>query len=301
MSPLAVTTIENPRSGDGEVPARPLWLEEFAAECVVRKVVEYRSNIFLTTLESAHDRLVQARVRGAESLGRDQFEETTICAYGAIAEELAEAPARHPVRFWNLIPRIHRACEGGVDRYMNFNAGRYEAFRRWFGADNLDRLPTASGIGHDGDDLIIEVLATDVEGFAVDNPRQIPPVRYSRRYGPRPPCFARATLVRGRTPRLLVGGTASVVGEISMHDRDLTRQIEETLANLRSLLGSSGLDLPWKFSDLRVYHPRPDDAGAIAQAVRRGFPGSTRIELTRADLCRRELLVEIEGVAKPQE
>jgi chorismate lyase/3-hydroxybenzoate synthase len=301
MSRVAVRTLEKPRPGawDGAGSVRPLWLQELAGGCVARPVLGRRSNLFITTLESAHDRLVQVRVRGAGALSPDQFEEATIFAYGAIAEELAESSARHPVRFWNYIPRIHRVCDDGLDRYMNFNAGRYEAFRRWFGPDNLDRLPTASGIGHDGEDLIIDVLATDVEGIAVDNPSQIPPVRYSRRYGPRPPCFARATLVRGRTTRLLVGGTASVVGEISVHHRDLTGQIEQTLKNLRSLLGSSGLGSQCEFSDLRVYHRRPGDAGAITRAVRRGFPASTRIELTRADLCRRELLVEMEGVVTP--
>jgi len=298
MSELAITPVVHPRcrtrkSGQCE---RPLWLAEVARQCNVRKVVERDAQMLMTTLESANDRLIHVRVRGATALSPSGFEAVTIQAYAAISEELAAAPARHPVRFWNYIPDIHRDCGGGVDRYMTFNAGRYEAFRRWFGPENMHRLPTASGIGHDGPDLVIEALATDVEGIAVDNPRQIPPVRYSRRYGVRPPCFARAMLVPGHAPRLLVGGTASVVGEISLHHRDLRGQIDETMKNLQVLLGSSGLATPHRFSELRVYHRRPGDAGTIEQAVRRSFGAGARIELTLAELCRRELLVEIEGV-----
>lgn len=300
MPELAISPNEIPRSGPlgGEASLRPLWLEQLAGRCAGRKLAEYPTNIQVTTLESASDRLVRARVRGAGELDSRPFKNATISAYSAIAKEMAAEPVRHPVRFWNYIPHIQLACDGGMDRYQIFNAGRYESFRRWFGPENLRRLPTATGIGHDGADLIIEALGTNVKGIAVDNPRQIPPVRYSRRYGPRPPCFSRATLVQGRTPRLLVGGTASVVGEISVHHCHLAAQIDETMRNLHCLLGSSGLgQLPW-FSELRVYHRRLGDAEEIAQAVRHGFGASTRIELMRADLCRRELLVEIEGVAE---
>jgi len=300
MSELAVSPIETSRSlaREGGDSARPLWLEELARRCAVHNKTNGPANMSLTTLESPNDRLVCVRVREAGNLLPRQFEEATVAAYGAIAKELATAPARHPVRFWNYIPDIHCVCDDGLDRYMIFNAGRFEAFRRWLGPENLCQLPTATSIGHSGADLIIEALATDVEGIAVDNPRQIPPVQYSRRYGPRPPCFARATLVRSRAPRLLVGGTASVVGERSVHHRDLSAQIDETLTNLHSLLASSGLCQPRVFSDLRIFHRRPGDVGAIAKAVRRRFLDSTRIEFMRADLCRRELLVEIEGVVQ---
>ena len=44
-------------------------------------------------------------------------------------------------------------------------------------------------------DLMIDALSAASPGIAVENPRQIPSYRYARRYGPRPPCFARATLL----------------------------------------------------------------------------------------------------------
>jgi hypothetical protein len=82
---------------------------------------------------------------------------------------------------------------------------------------------------------------------------------------------------------------------------DLRRQTEETFENLASLIRSAarndaaGLEA---FRELRVYHFRDADRSEIAELVERAFPGLDRIEYLRADLCRPELAVEIEGVAE---
>jgi enamine deaminase RidA (YjgF/YER057c/UK114 family) len=147
----------------------------------------------------------------------------------------------------------------------------------------------------------------------VENPRQIPSYRYARRYGPRPPCFSRATLLGDA--RLLVGGTASILGEDSAHEGDLANQIQETLQNLASLIRAAGAHVNGKanessvedrselpelkqFEELRIYHPRANDAQAIQRAVAAVFSPAVRIEWMAAELCRRELLVEMEGVAR---
>ena len=263
--------------------------------------------------------LVTVRKAGAAALTPSEFEACTRSAYSAIAAQLDRARAPHPVRFWNYIPDIHRPCGAGLDRYMAFNAGRFAACSDWFGGpDTFDRvLATGSGVGHSGDDLVIHALAAAAPGTAVENPRQIPAYRYSRRFGPRPPCFARATVVRpaGGAPLVLVGGTASIRGEASVHVGDLRAQTLETFRNLASLVRSAAgggggapaadadadfdgnpADLG-AFRDLRVYHFRDADRDAVEDLVRSTFPDVTRVEYMRADLCRPELAVEIEGVA----
>jgi hypothetical protein len=49
---------------------------------------------------------------------------------------------------------------------------------------------------------------------------------------------------------------------------------------------------------VRVYYPRPADAEELETMARGAFGGDCRVEMRRADLCRAELLVEIEGVAE---
>lgn len=240
--------------------------------------------------------LASIRIPDARGLGRGIFQAETTRAYEWIRAELVSRGAPHPVRLWNHIPGIHEPMDDGLDRYMVFNAGRYEALSEWFGGDQTfdTRVASASGVGHQGRDLVIHCLASARPGQAVNNPRQTAPYRYSRKYGPLPPCFARATRIESDgQPLVLVGGTASIVGEESVHLGDLARQMEETLANLAALAPLAG------YRELRVYYPDPERLDELRDLLYGAFPHAERIEWVRADLCRSELLVEIEGIAEP--
>ena len=89
---------------------------------------------------------------------------------------------------------------------MVFNGGRFAACEHWHGSPNdFDHtLASASGVGVLGRALAIHCLAADDAGEPVENPRQVPAYKYSRRYGPRPPCFARATRLTRRVRWRLV-------------------------------------------------------------------------------------------------
>jgi len=155
-------------------------------------------------------------------------------------------------------------------------------------------------------------LAAAEPGVPVENPRQVPAYEYSRRFGPMPPCFARGTLLVSDIDEtlLIVGGTASIVGEESRHVGELEPQARETFRNLASVVASAaGVDVAEDasateleplfstFRHLRIYHPRAEDKPVIAALARASFPASCRIELAQAFLCRSELLIEIEGLA----
>ena len=260
-----------------------------------------------TVIEGPAAALVSVRVLKALAMDATQFENATIDAYRCIRSSLAGLRHPHPVRFWNCLPAIHAPMDSDRDRYMVFNAGRFTALSEWFnGPEHLpDCLPAASGVGHDGSELVIHCLAFERPGRAVENPRQIPAFRYSKRYGPRPPCFARATVVPDPSdgqPLLFVAGTASIRGEQSVHQNDLPGQLGETVANLRALIGAAeGLSDPatlCAFTDLRVYYVREPDADMIETFIQKHVGHSTQVEMVRADICRADLLVEIEGVAR---
>ncbi|MCA9299494.1 MAG: hypothetical protein KDA28_10530, partial [Phycisphaerales bacterium] len=216
-----------------------------------------------------------------------------------VYERLRDACAgRRPIRIWNHVPAITASLRPGFDRYMAFNEGRHAVMSSWFGEALEGILPTATGVGHDEPMLAVHALVGDVPCRSIENPRQRPAVRYSRRYGPRPPCFARAGMldVAGRRT-LLVSGTASVRGEDTVHEDDFEGQVDETLANLRALVvACDGRgDTLEAFDSLRVYctarigDPELDHLRSVLP------PCET--EFVRADLCRPELMVEIEGVA----
>ena len=268
--------------------------------------------------------LFSVRLRAARNLEAGAFQDACEWTYDRLRREILALPdGDRPwqvLRLWNFIPHILAPLGDLEHRYMVFNAGRYRAMERWL--DDMENVATASGVGHFGGDFVVHCLVGRDAGQAVENPRQIPAYRYSQRYGPLPPCFARATRIHpDQAPetdaRLLIGGTAAVRGEDSLHPEDLDAQLHETLVNLaavtRAALSSeapsAGSRTPGAapegraltplraFESVRVYYVRPEDRQRIADVLRRRLPDGTEIELRHAELCRPELLVEIEAVA----
>ena len=103
--------------------------------------------------------------------------------------------------------------------------------------------------------------------------------------------------------RLLIGGTASVLGEDSRHMGDLDAQLVETEKNLRALAAQvTGKDDAWHghFAHLRVYHRREEDQAIVRRYVEERLPANQSAEYFCVDICRGELLTEIEGVFIPR-
>ncbi len=297
------------RTADSQEPPLAAWVEELfpSADSIASKhtLVRRREDFVLLSV----------RVRQAVALRLEELEAQTFSAYESIARSLA-AEQMHAVRFWNHVPRINEIMSDGRDRYMVFNAGRYRAYCNWYGGPGeFERqVSTASGIGHWGRDLFIHCLAMKQPGIAVENPRQVAPYHYSKRFGPLPPAFARATILKDAADlpgKILVGGTASVRGEDSVHVGDLRQQLDETFVNLAALVtgatkgsngkingnGSSTRGVLSHYRELRAYVPDESNFDQVIAAVSAAFPTLARLEVLRADLCRSELLVEIEGVA----
>jgi hypothetical protein len=262
-------------------------------------------DVEVTITSDARAAFVTAKAPKARVSDGEAFRQRAIRVYSAIRNALDASPHRNIVRMWNHIPGIHDPLDSACDRYMHFNAGRFAAMSEWFGgAGNIPKfVPAASGVGHDGQDLIVHALAMSQPGTPVENPQQVPAFRYSKRYGPLPPCFARATRVALPEPVLLIAGTAAITGELSRHFGDLDKQFELTIENLRILIragaGSQALADPLaQMEQVRIYVLRSDDFAAVQQLAGDAFAHEAHIELVRADLCRADLLVEFEGLAR---
>jgi len=284
------------------LPHPPLWVHSAlgASASGARRIGP------VDVLASASLALLSTSIASARAMSAAVLRAQVADAYIAVGAALT-ALGRQPIRFWNFVPSPGEPMGDGLDRYMVFNSGRYRGYSAWPGAAEAfaATLPTASAVGVRGDDLVIACLASTVRGTPVENPRQTPAWRYSHRYGPQPPCFSRATIatVNGRD-LLLVGGTASIVGEDSTHHGDVGAQLAETLRNLEAVVdaataGRGGRIAPLdRLRDLRVYLAREADAAQIRATVAERCAHADRIELVIAPLCRPELLVEIEGVAE---
>jgi chorismate lyase/3-hydroxybenzoate synthase len=206
----------------------------------------------------------------------------------------------HVYRIWNFVPAINSGS-GDTETYARFNAGRAEAYDQL--ALHHTSYPATTAVGSPvGSPFSVVLLASRAEPVAVENPRQISAYHYPRQYGPRSPAFARAMLLPTTTgATLFISGTASIVGHQSRH-ADITAQLTETLANIDELLQTSISQVPGCAPDprgsWRVYLRNPDDRARAEVEVDRRLGGRDQAVYLQADICRRELLVEIEGVCE---
>ena len=286
----------------------PAWVADFV-EVSCGSWEDSNDIISVRTVESPTHALVSMVARDARSMSGADFADCVYSIYGSLHEHLDQLSVRRPIRMWNHIPGILDPVGEGMNRYHLLNQARHRAYCRWYGSPDVfnEHVVTATCTGHEGNDFIYHCLAGRSGGIGIENPRQAASYRYSQRYGPKPPCFARATLLPlddSGGQRILVGGTASVRGENSMFSGDLRGQLNETLNNLVSILGASYCDSPttatpslsW-YSHIRVYYKNEGDRSQIEFTVSQSFRPDATVEWVRAPICRDELLVEIEGLA----
>ncbi len=267
--------------------------------------------------------VVQAETAPGE---RPHLEADARRVYDGIFELLRALGTAAPLRLWrvwNYLSDINRA-DGPLERYRQFNVGRAAAFDAhwaWQRAAGLaddaasQRIPAACGIGTvdgappNGSTLAVAFLASALPFVQLENPRQVSAYRYPSAYGPASPTFSRAILapidppVGAASVQLYISGTASIVGHQTVHPGDAAAQCGESLRNIGVLLEQANRRLaPGAVAPLRieqmdslvyVRHERDFDAirGIVAKAIGR----DARVHYVQADICRDDLLVEIES------
>ena len=220
-------------------------------------------------------------------------------AYAALVAFWRDSDYPHLLRIWNYFDAITLG-EGDSERYRQFCVGRVQGL----GDVDTRTLPAATAIGSRDGRRVLQVywLAAREPGLPLENPRQVSAYRYPREYGPQSPTFARALLPPSSRVPLLLSGTASIVGHASQHADSLRAQLDETLTNLDSLLGAARERAPTLSphldgtSRLKVYVRDAADADAVAAQLEARLGTRVPWLMLHADVCRRELLVEIEGM-----
>ena len=233
----------------------------------------------------------------------DNFREFTRDAYRELLAAVRSTRNTQIVKVWNYLGGINNGDEDD-ERYRQFSVGRAEAFAELNMQD--DEAPTGTAIGTKNEHgLILIALASNEPLTLAENPRQISAFHYPRQYGLRSPKFSRAGFVSSEEHTLfLISGTAAVVGHESAHPYDTDMQIDETLVNLDSLcaaLASNAHDIEALHLDndsvLRVYVRDGNDVETIGNAIQAKLSiDPSRMIFLSGNICRRELMVEIDGV-----
>jgi chorismate lyase/3-hydroxybenzoate synthase len=228
----------------------------------------------------------------------------TEMAYREIFAVLRRTGHRHLIRIWNYLPEINREA-GGEERYRLFNSARQLAFRQ-SGQATAGTVPAACALGSAaGSPISIYFLAARQPPKMIENPRQTSAYHYPPKFGRHSPTFSRACVLNASAgTSLFVSGTASIVGHETIHRGDVDAQTRETMANINALLDEANRVVgPARYSldglKFKVYVRRPSDLGAIEGILSRSLRPSTPIVYLQADVCREDLLVEIEATGEP--
>lgn len=213
------------------------------------------------------------------------------------------------IRQWNYIERITHMDEGG-QHYQLFNDARSHFYNscKW-----ENGYPAATGIGTQAGGVVVTFDAIrDSKEYttAIDNPLQISAHAYSQQVlinttdkHKTTPKFERARHISGVKPMIHISGTAAIRGEESC-EQGIVGQTALTMENIDHLTSvenqrANGVENPSKmeYATLRVYIKHRDNLDDAEQWMRDNYPDTPALYLW-ADICREELLIEIEGVAQ---
>jgi len=212
--------------------------------------------------------------------------------------------------------------ERDTQRYIELNRARSDLYQNYRFAEgrtppevNGTVYPASTGIGSDGRGILMSCIALetsrdDVKLVPLENPVQTSAFDYGKEYGRKSPKFARAMAVtNGHCATIFVSGTASITGSETQFIEDIEGQTGQTLDNIAALIGEDNFrrhgtpGIGATLDDLalvRVYIKRQEDFEKT-RAVCQQRLGELPIIYAVGDVCRPDLLVEIEGMAFSQQ
>jgi enamine deaminase RidA (YjgF/YER057c/UK114 family) len=222
------------------------------------------------------------------------------------------------VRQWNYIEQItetHDQENSPSQHYQIFNDVRSKYYQR---SDFKNGYPAATGIGMDFGGIIIDMIAAKFEQeksiVAVKSPVQLDAYTYTKEvlaensamcdFCRTTPKFERAKILNTSAKKwILISGTAAISGQDSTNQMSARLQTEMTIQNILRLISEENIKIDGvsagqkaNIQSLRVYVKYKKDIPQVKETCLEYFP-QLPILYVIADICRPELLVEIEGLA----
>ena len=307
---FSAAAVESQINGDMDVPCLRVPMQRLDAGDSTCEVWHGSGRLTQGQCGAIHYRHDEDVLFGVIALPETMFEagadktplqQTTESVYRQVFALLDTLRYPYLFRFWNYIADIN-THSFEVERYRQFNQGRQDAFLA-HGRDVVGNVPAACALGSAQGPLTIAFLAGRAAPLSIENPRQISAYQYPQEYGLRSPTFSRASLVRlGQDEVLFVSGTASIVGHATLHPANVVAQTRETMTNIKAVLAEAdrltsrpGFDL--SSLNYKVYVRHPADLAQIRAELAQCVGGAPKAVYLQSDVCRQDLLLEIEATA----
>jgi enamine deaminase RidA (YjgF/YER057c/UK114 family) len=255
-----------------------------------------------------------------ENTGNNDILESSISAFNKIDVVLQEENMKFSniLRQWNYIEQIT-----GIETRANSTSQHYQIFndvrsKFYNQCEFVNGFPAATGIGTDCGGITIDIIAAefnhDCSVIPIKSPVQLDAYSYSKEvlaenntmsdFCRTSPKFERAKIfVTPDYEWVFISGTAAIKGQVSIPVISAEIQTDMTIQNILSLISDENLRKHGiakgkraEINHLRVYVKHPTDMKAVKDICMKYFPDIPSVFIV-ADICRPELLVEIEGLA----
>lgn len=311
--PVISYVAQKPLDGSG------LVMEAHELKILQGETVEYKSlwTNFYVTVTSPH--VKHLFLGGVMSDNLDEsFSVQSYNVFDVVEKilQIENMPVHSIVRQWNYIEQI-TAFDGEHQHYQDFNDARsfFYNYSQW-----PEGYPAATGIGTACGGVVVDINAVYADDAsinidAIDNGWQIAAHAYSQgvllgEKDPRfqnktTPKFERAKRVKQEEYEIVyVSGTAAIRGEESLLGVGIEKQAQTTVENIDYLISRENMQkqgVPlfgssYKLKNCRVYLKDVSFMEKARMVIERLYPDVESIFLL-ADVCRDELLIEIEGIA----
>nr|WP_321406295.1 hypothetical protein [uncultured Carboxylicivirga sp.] len=249
------------------------------------------------------------------TLKTDNINSSAIHAFEELITLLSEEgfTLNEVVRQWNYIPEIlsfEVRNEKEQQHYQLFNEVRKHYYNQY---RTIEGYPAATGIGVAMGSVSIDICAIKPANnnsvYSVNNPEQLNAYHYRQDVLvgelaegleiKQAPQFERAKLVTDNNT-LFISGTASIKGQYTIGLNNALEQTQTTLElihNLKLAAKQTAKNLnenSLNFSYARIYIKKAEDFESVMSICTNELP-NTPLNFVQADICRDNLLVEIEA------
>ena len=209
--------------------------------------------------------------------------------------EIARLEKMEIVKIWHFIPELLSKYNNDKTNYSLLCESREIVYKDYFKNFNF---PAATAIGIKGKKILIYFFAGKFSKYKViENKRQVSSYLYPQQIFKEKPMFSRAVSidnVKSGVSKILISGTASIKGYESMHSLNLKEQLNEALKNYETLISLNNNSS--NISRIYITNINDEDKLWIQQKLEKVF-GMDRFIIVYGDICRKELIIEVEGVS----
>ena len=217
-----------------------------------------------------------------------------INAYNSLFE-ITKNDKMEIVKIWHFIPELLSKYNNDKTNYSLLCEAREKVYKDYFHNFNF---PAATAIGIKGKKILIYFFAGKFSKYkAIENKRQVSSYLYPQQIFKERPMFSRAVSfdnLKNGVSKIFISGTASIKGYKSMHSLDLKEQLNEALKNYRTFINLNNNSS--NISRIYITNIKDEDKLWIQQKLEKVF-GMNRFIIVKGDICRKELIIEVEGVS----